>query len=117
MLIHLLELCYWQNPSTASVLLEKKEKIMEPSTAFAAYIYTAAKRAVQGKADPARAPELILKKSSEALGVPEQVPERLPDGSLHLVPVETHGGSVPVPREHGAEFRTEELVERDAETD
>lgn len=90
---------------------------MEPSTACVAYIYTAAKRAVQGKADPARALELILKKSSQALGVPEQVPERLPHGCLHLVPVETRDGSVPVLREHGAEFRPEQLVERDAETD
>ncbi len=90
---------------------------MEKPTACMAYIYTAAKRAVQGKADPARALELILKRSSEALGVPEQVPERLPDGGLHLVPVETHGGRVPVLREHGAQFRPEELVERYAETD
>lgn len=97
-------------------MLEKKtgEKKMEPSTAFAAYIYTAAKRAVQGKADPERALELILKKSSEALGVPEQVPERLPHGGLHLVPIETHSGSIPVLCEHGAEVRSEELVERDA---
>lgn len=56
---------------------------METLIACEAYIYTAAKRAVQGKADPAR-----------ALGVPEQVPERLP-----------------VPR---AQLRPEQLVERDA---
>ena len=86
---------------------------METLIACEAYIYTAAKRAVQGKADPARALELILKKSSEALGVPEQVPERLPHGGLHLVPVETLDVRIPVPREHGAQLRPEQIVERD----